>query len=82
MAGNDAEILAKLDLLVRLQALSMVARFESSKDKIVFLGRAGMSPKDIADLLQTSSNHVNVTLSKARKTGKTVREKDVQVKDA
>ena len=70
MAGNDVEILARLDLLVRLQALGLVARFESSKDKILFLGRAGMQPKEIADLLQTSSNHVNVTLSKARKAGK------------
>ncbi|ODS03407.1 hypothetical protein AUC71_00910 [Methyloceanibacter marginalis] len=80
MTESNGEILAKLDLLVRLQALSMVARFESSKDKIVFLGRAGMSPKDIADLLQTSSNHVNVTLSKARKTGKAARENDEQAK--
>ncbi len=81
MAGNEAEILTKLDLLVRLQALSMVARYESSKDKILFLGRAGMQPKDIAELLQTSPNHVNVTLSKARKTGKVARATSDQVED-
>jgi DNA-binding CsgD family transcriptional regulator len=68
MASNDtAEILAKLDMLIRLQALSMVSRFESSKEKIHFLATAGMQPKEIADLLQTSPNTVSVTLSKSRK---------------
>ncbi len=64
---KDADILARLDLLVRLQALSMMSRFESSKEKIQFLDAAGMEPKEIADLLQTSPNTVSVTLSKARK---------------
>jgi transcriptional regulator len=63
----NAEILAKLDLLVRLQALNMVKDFESSKAKILFLSAAGMQPIEIAGLLETSSNNVNVTLSKARK---------------
>ena len=67
----DHEILGRLDMLVRLQALSMVERFKSSKEKILFLGKAGMQPKDIADFLQTSPNHVSVTLSKARKTNST-----------
>ena len=68
MAIEDAaQILAKLDMLIRLQALSMTSRFESSKEKIQFLASAGMSPKEIADLLQTSSNTVSVTLSKSRK---------------
>jgi hypothetical protein len=64
------EIASKLDMLIRLQALSMVARFESTKDKIVFLSRIGMSPKEIGELLQTSPNAVSVTLSKLKKPGK------------
>ena len=63
----NAEILAKLDMLVKLQALSMVGRFESSKEKILFLSRVGMQPKEISELLQTSSNTVSVTLSKSKK---------------
>jgi hypothetical protein len=63
----DAEILLKLDMLIKLQALSMVGRFESSKEKILFLNRVGMQPKEIGELLQTSPNFVSVTLSKSRK---------------
>jgi hypothetical protein len=63
----SAEILGKLDMLVKLQALGLVARFESSKEKILFLSRIGMQPKEIGDLLQTSPNTVSVTLSKSKK---------------
>lgn len=62
----NKEILEKLDTLVRLQALALVSRFESSKERILFLGKTGLGPKEIADLLQTTPNHVNVTLSKER----------------
>lgn len=68
MPGDmSQEIIARLDLLVRLQALSMMSRFESAKEKIQFLDAAGMETKQIADLLQTSPNTVSVTLFKARK---------------
>lgn len=63
----SAEILARLDLLIRLQALSMMSRFESSKEKIHFLHTAGMDTKQIAELLQTSPNAVSVAVFKARK---------------
>jgi hypothetical protein len=63
---SNNEILARLDMLVRLNALSMVKDLESSKDKILFLNKVGMQPKEIADLLHTTPNHVNVTLSKER----------------
>jgi DNA-binding NarL/FixJ family response regulator len=65
----NTELLAKLDMLIKLQALSMVGRFESSKEKILFLSRVGMQPKEISELLQTSPNTVSVTLSKSRKLG-------------
>lgn len=64
--NRDDEILKKLDALIRLQALALVSRFDSSKEKILFLGKSGLTPKEIADLVQTTSNHVNVTLSQAR----------------
>ncbi len=57
----------KLDILVKLQALSMIKDFGTTKEKILFLGNAGLPPKVIADLLQTTPNHVNVTLSTGRR---------------
>jgi hypothetical protein len=43
---------------------------ESTKDKIIFLSRAGLRPVLIADIVGTTVNHVNVTLSNARKSSK------------
>ena len=68
---TNGEVLARLDMLIRLQALSMVSRFESSKEKIHFLDAAGMEARQIAALLGTSPNTVSVTLFKARKSKST-----------
>ena len=61
------DISEKLDILIRLQAVALTATIESSKEKIVFLSKAGLRPTLIADLLGTSANHVNVTLSQERR---------------
>lgn len=75
MAGeNNCNIEAKLDVLIRLQALSLLNDLGSMKEKILFLSDAGFQPKAIADLLQTSSNHVNVTLSTARRSKNRMKE--------
>lgn len=71
---NDAlasQVIEKLDTLVRLQAAALSDRFKTAKDKILFLSGAGLAPKLIADILGTTPNFVNVTLSKARKAKKT-----------
>jgi hypothetical protein len=70
MAAEIDGVEAKLDLLIRLQALSLVKDFATMREKILFLGGAGLQPKTIADLLQTTSNHVSVALSMARKKSK------------
>jgi hypothetical protein len=57
----------KLDILIRLQAASLTSSMESSKDKIIFSGNAGLKPVLIAEILGTTANHVNVTLSQARR---------------
>jgi hypothetical protein len=72
MANEYDGVAAKLDLLIRLQALSLVKDFGTMREKILFLGSAGLQPKAIADLLQTTSNHVNVTLSTARRKNKPI----------
>ena len=61
------DVSEKLDILIKLQAAALTASFESSKDKILFLHKAGLRPKLIAEIVGTSSNHVSVTLSKERK---------------
>ena len=60
------DISQKLDTLIKLQAAALTASIESTKDKILFLAKAGLRPTLIADILDTTTNHVNVTLSKER----------------
>lgn len=61
------DISEKLDILIKLQAAALTASMESSKDKILFLSKAGLRPTLIAEILGTTTNHVNVVLSKERK---------------
>lgn len=63
---ENSDLGTKLDVLIKLQAAALTASIDSSKDKITFLGRAGLTPSLIAEILNTSPNHVNVTLSKER----------------
>ncbi len=65
----EGEIAAKLDTLIRLQAHLAVAGLPSQKEKILFLGRVGLSAREIADVLGTTTNTVSVALSNARKDG-------------
>ncbi|MEL0155809.1 hypothetical protein [Sphingopyxis sp.] len=60
-------IAAKLDTLIRLQATSMVDRFDTQKERISFLSKAGLAPKDIGSILGVSANSVSVALSSMRK---------------
>ena len=64
------EVSEKLDILIKLQAASLTAQMESTKDKIVFLSKAGLRPTLIAEIVGATANHVNVTLSKVRKSSK------------
>jgi hypothetical protein len=64
------DIAQKLDILVKLQAAALTASMDSSKDRILFLSKAGLGPTLIAEALGTTTNHVNVTLSKERKPAK------------
>jgi hypothetical protein len=67
MADDVSE---KLDILIKLQAAALTAGMESMKEKILFLSKAGLRPTLIADIVGTTTNHVNVTLSKGRKPAK------------
>lgn len=67
-----------METLIRLQALSLVAKFDSQKEKIIFLRRAGMQNKEIAEILGTTSNTVNVTLVNARKAEQKKQSKEIE----
>ena len=64
------EVSEKLDILIKLQAAALTSQIESTKDKIVFLSKAGLRPTLIAEIIGTTTNHVNVALSHARKSSK------------
>ena len=61
-------LLNKIDILIKLTAHS-VLKDEQQRDSIVFLTKVGIQPKDIAEILNTTSNTVSVTLSRLRKSG-------------
>lgn len=61
----------KLDTLIRLIALDVISDLKSVKERALLLSRAGLSPKEIASLCETTPNTVSVALSNARKEAKT-----------
>ncbi len=64
------DISEKLDILIKLQAAALTVNMESIKEKILFLSKAGLRPTLVAEIVGTSANHVNVTLSKVRNPSK------------
>ena len=68
MANND-DVTTRSDLQTRLIAIGLV-NGKPQKEQIRLLSIAGMSPKEIADLIGTTPNTVNVALSSLRKNGK------------
>ena len=59
----------KMDMLIRLMAASLT-KGQPQTEQISLLSKAGFQPKDIAELIGTSSNAVRVCLSKLRKMAK------------
>ena len=58
---------AKLDTLIRLVALTVVSDQHTLKEKATKLSRAGLAPKEIALLTESTPNAVSVALSAARR---------------
>jgi DNA-directed RNA polymerase specialized sigma24 family protein len=61
------EVSAKLDTLIRLSALNVVKDLKTQKEQVAVLSDADFKPKEIADILRTTSNTVSVTLTEIRK---------------
>lgn len=66
MTQNNQDVLTQLDKLIRLVAV-MVTRDKPQREQIAMLSKAGLQPKDIADLIGTTPNTVSVTLSELRR---------------
>lgn len=68
-ADFNEEIIKRLDLLIKLNALGSVGGKEF-KEQVRLLDSLGMKPIEIAQVLSKTSNNVRVTLSYLkRKTG-------------
>ena len=77
---TDELILPKIDQILRILAAAATAGMKQ-REQIALLNRAGLQPKDIADLLGTSSNTVRVELVSLRKSNdKKSRKKSPAVK--
>jgi DNA-directed RNA polymerase specialized sigma24 family protein len=57
-------------LLTVLVTRGLPPKEQTQKDQILVLSSVGFKPKEIAELLNTTSNTVSVALSTARKAGK------------
>jgi len=64
------EVTERLDLIIKLLAMNLMKDFEGTqKEQIVKLNKIGLQPKEIAYILNKTSNYIRVTLSEARKEG-------------
>jgi DNA-binding NarL/FixJ family response regulator len=66
VTNSNEEVIRRLDALIRLTAITMF-KDKSQKEKIAILNLAGLTPKEIADFLDTTSNTVSVALSSMKK---------------
>jgi len=67
--SKEEEILRELQRITKLLVLT-ATKDQSQSDRIVVLSNIGFRPKEIAELLGTTSNAVSVTLSVIRKKAK------------
>ncbi len=69
MADDVGAIIEKLDILTRLVATGLV-QGKSQRDQIELLSKVNLQPREIADLIGTTSNTVSVNLTAIRKAKK------------
>jgi len=60
------DIPKKLDILIRLFALSLIKTYETRQEQIKILLEAGFKPKQIAEILGTTSNTVRVAIHRIK----------------
>ena len=65
---ND-ELFAEIKKLNKLLILLLTKDF-TQNDKVLFLDNSGYTPKEIAEIIGTTSNTVSVTINKLKKRNK------------
>ncbi len=68
---------SKLDSILKLLAFSTV-QGKSLKEQVSLLSSIGFQPKEIADLLGKTPNHIGVVLHEVRKSKKQVLEQETK----
>jgi hypothetical protein len=66
MSNTNDDVIRRLDALIRLTAIAMF-KDKSQKEKIAVLNLAGLTPKEIAEFLDTTPNSVSVAISMMKK---------------
>lgn len=64
---NHQELMDILRTLLKVQALSAVRDIPTKKGKILFLSEAGLMPKEISQIVGSSSGSVSQTIYDAKK---------------
>jgi DNA-directed RNA polymerase specialized sigma24 family protein len=67
-----------LDQMVRLQALQIRLTLPSQADAIIELGKAGLNPTRIADLLGTTPGTAKTTLQRAKGKPRAARKPNIE----
>ena len=74
--GSDLSLVEeKLDILIRLMAFSITSNTSILGEKAQLLAKAGLAPKAIAALFDTTPNTVSVLLSSAKRNKKSAKKK-------
>ena len=68
--GQEADIAAKLDTLIRLFALLAAPEELSLTERAIRLHGAGLAPKEIGQICGTSPHNVSVLISDAKRKAK------------
>ncbi|MHA1410137.1 MAG: hypothetical protein ACTSQY_07525 [Candidatus Odinarchaeia archaeon] len=63
------EVIERLDIIIKLLAINNLDKKNTQKDNIIQLHILGITPKQIMNIVGTTRNTVDVTLSNARKDG-------------
>ncbi|MFW9889514.1 MAG: hypothetical protein ACFFER_15105 [Candidatus Thorarchaeota archaeon] len=65
----STQIVTHLDAIGKMLAFLIIQDLDTTKDRIIRLHKTGLAPIYIAWVLGVKRNHVDVTLSNARKSG-------------
>jgi len=65
----DEEILANLKILIKLTAINTTKDL-SFREKVEVLSSVGISPKEVASILNKTPNHISVTLAELKRSKK------------